>query len=265
MSKEEIIQAIQRCARKLRRNPNLRELHAMAGVPAKVVWKKFGGIGKALEASGLKASGSGFTESEETLLLDWAKAARNLKKVPSVSEYKKTGRFSHKPFHNRFGSWMRVGEAFRAFTKRNRLGREWRDVLETIGRENRHGGEEERAVRPRGGLLCDRPVYGRPLQMAEMAYAPTNEMGVIFLFGAVARRLGFKIQRMQTGYPDCIAMREMRPGQWQRVRIEIEYESRNFFKHRHQREKCDFIVCWRHNWKECPEEIRVVELSSMVD
>ena len=26
---------------------------------------------------------------------------------------------------------------------------------------------------------------------------------------------------------------------------------------------CDVIVCWRHNWDECPEEIEVLESSSV--
>ena len=67
---------------------------------------------------------------------------------------------------------------------------------------------------------------------------------------------------MQAGFPDCIAMRETAPGKWQRVRVEFEFESRNFRKHRHRQDRCDVIVCWVHNWKECPLE--VVELSKVV-
>jgi hypothetical protein len=28
---------------------------------------------------------------------------------------------------------------------------------------------------------------------------------------------------------------------------------------------CDVIVCWRHNWDECPKHIEVVELSSVIE
>ena len=56
-------------------------------------------------------------------------------------------------------------------------------------------------------------------------------------------------------------MWETLPGKWQRVRIEFEYESRNFLKHLHEVKDCDVIVCWVHNWPECPEWIEVVELS----
>ena len=29
-------------------------------------------------------------------------------------------------------------------------------------------------------------------------------------------------------------------------------------------EACDLIVCWRHNWPECPENLEVLELSTVV-
>jgi hypothetical protein len=65
-------------------------------------------------------------------------------------------------------------------------------------------------------------------------------------------------------YPDCETKREVAPGKWQRCRIEFEYESKNFLRHGHDPKKCDVIVCWRHNWKECPEEIEVIELSRVL-
>jgi hypothetical protein len=78
----------------------------------------------------------------------------------------------------------------------------------------------------------------------------------------MARKLGFVVHRLQATFPDCIAMREVAPGLWQRVRIEFEFESRNFKKHKHRKDKCDVIVCWKHNWKDCP--LDVVELSELL-
>jgi hypothetical protein len=57
-------------------------------------------------------------------------------------------------------------------------------------------------------------------------------------------------------------MREVRPGVWQRVRIEFEFESRNFLAHGHDVTGCELIVCWNHNWEGCPLE--VLELRSVV-
>jgi hypothetical protein len=100
------------------------------------------------------------------------------------------------------------------------------------------------------------------LQHPALSHGPTNENGVIFLFGTVAQELGFKVQRIQAEFPDCEAMRQIEPGMWQRVRIEFEFESRNFLVHMHEVTKCDVIVCWRHNWADCPLE--VVELRELV-
>jgi hypothetical protein len=29
-------------------------------------------------------------------------------------------------------------------------------------------------------------------------------------------------------------------------------------------ERCDLIVCWVHNWPECPENLEVIEMSTVV-
>jgi hypothetical protein len=281
MTKEEIVRAIRVCAKKLRRNPNLRELRVMAGVPAKHVYKRLGGLSKALQAAGLEGVGPGFSPAEGTVLRDWATVARKLKKLPSILEYERAGRFSGKPFQRLYGSWSGTAEGFRAFASKHRLERQWGDVLEMIadapvlgsssttrsatstnavtarlpvkGQEN--GGKKRFR---KGGILRDRPVYGRPLPWPELAHEPVNELGVVFVFGMMARRLGFVVHRLQAEFPDCIAMREVAPGMWQRVRIEFEFESRNFRKHKHRSDRCDVIVCWKHNWKECP--LDVVEL-----
>lgn len=107
-------------------------------------------------------------------------------------------------------------------------------------------------------------VYGAPLSLAAMAHAPTNEAGVLFLFGILAERLRFRIERVQTGFPDCYAKREVRPGVWKNSKVELEFESRNFKEHRHDPKGCDVIVCWVHNWPECPPTIEVIELSRVI-
>ena len=106
---------------------------------------------------------------------------------------------------------------------------------------------------------------GEPLLVQHgMAYEPVNEMGVVFLFGMVAPLLGFRVEALQAGFPDCKAKLEVEPGRWQDVNVEFEFESRKFRDHHHDPDKCDIIVCWRHNWKGCPERIQVVELSRIL-
>ena len=124
--------------------------------------------------------------------------------------------------------------------------------------------ETHEKLLPSRNCFRDRPVAGPPIDVDGLAHEPVNELGVVFFFGMFAHALGFRVISFQPGFPDCEAMREVRPGKWQRVRIEFEYESRNFRKHRHSHKGCDVIVCWRHNWKECPRDLEVIELSRLV-
>jgi hypothetical protein len=113
------------------------------------------------------------------------------------------------------------------------------------------------------GVMRDRPVMGEPFDRRPMTNAPVNELGVMVLFGMVAAGLGLQVESVQGKFPDCIARRQVAPGKWQYLRIELEYESKNFKLHGHDPKGCDMIVCWRHNWKECPAEIEVVELCKL--
>jgi hypothetical protein len=69
---------------------------------------------------------------------------------------------------------------------------------------------------------------------------------------------------VHSGFPDCEAIRRVAPDRWQRVLIEFEYESRNFRDHGHPSAARDIIVCWRHNWPDCPKHLEVLELSRVV-
>jgi hypothetical protein len=105
---------------------------------------------------------------------------------------------------------------------------------------------------------------GEPFDRRPMTNAPVNELGVMVLFGMVAAGLGLQVESVQGKFPDCIARRQVAPGKWQYLRNEFEYESKNFKLHGHDPKGCDMIVCWRHNWKECPAGIEVVELCKLI-
>ncbi|MGB5987965.1 MAG: hypothetical protein WBG37_21865 [Desulfobacterales bacterium] len=111
----------------------------------------------------------------------------------------------------------------------------------------------------------DGPVYGPPIDFRGLRHAPINEQGVVFLFGMVSYELGFIVEAVHASFPDCEAKRcvDSRNERWQRVRIEFEFRSRSFRDHGHDPECCDLIVCWEHNWPECPLE--VVELRKVID
>ena len=89
-------------------------------------------------------------------------------------------------------------------------------------------------------------------------------MGVIYVFAVLAPSLGYVVEILRTRFPDCIARRKLDEpgGAWEQVRIEFEFKSRNFVAHRHDSSQCDLIVCWEHDWPDCPLE--VLELRQVV-
>ena len=105
----------------------------------------------------------------------------------------------------------------------------------------------------------ERLIRPLPLKSAPLQYAPENELGVVYLFSHIARRLQFRIEAIRAAYPDCIAYRYS-GDQEKRVRIEFEFRSSSFRAHGHDPKKCDCIVCWHHDWHDFPPGIEVIEL-----
>jgi hypothetical protein len=50
---------------------------------------------------------------------------------------------------------------------------------------------------------------------------------------------------------------------WKDVSVEFEYKSSNFSQHHHDPNQCDMIICWEHDWSECPKNIEVIELKKI--
>ena len=51
-------------------------------------------------------------------------------------------------------------------------------------------------------------------------------------------------------------------AKWEDVWIEFEFKSSHFKAHNHDINECDVIVCWEHDWKDCP--IEVIELRTKI-
>ena len=115
---------------------------------------------------------------------------------------------------------------------------------------------------PRAGGGPGGGPAGEVINRHGFLHAPVNEAGVMILFGALAEGLGLLIETVRAAFPDCEAKRRIGPGRWERVRIEFEFRSRAFRDHGHDPQGCETIVCWEHNWPECPLE--VLELKTAV-
>jgi len=111
-----------------------------------------------------------------------------------------------------------------------------------------------------------RQERGLPLNFEGMRHAPENELGVVFLFSKLAKRLGFiEIDEIKPGFPDCWAFRRTSSGV-RRVWIEFEFRSRGFKSHLKQLRglvpRKGVIICWDHNWPECDKYGEVLDLRS---
>jgi hypothetical protein len=279
VTKEEIIAAIRECAEKVGRTPKFMEFLTMfPKIRRKAIRREFTTYMKALEASGLEGSGVGYSYPMKTLFRNWAGVVRELQRVPSMSEYELYSRFSYQPITRRFKSWLNVPRAMAQYAINEGLQEEYADVLEIV-RVKQVGmmaaraasqtaqavqaapvnGAGPRPVRPM--IASAGQVYGMPLITSPLAFGPMNEAGVLFLFGMLAERLGFIVTHVQTAFPDLQALVRVDENSCQMVKIEAEYESRNFREHMHSAKDCDLIVCWIHNWPDCPLE--VIELRSV--
>lgn len=114
--------------------------------------------------------------------------------------------------------------------------------------------------------ICSRKrMFGDKINFKSLSCSPVNELGVVYLFGVLHDTFDLSIESIQSGFPDCIARRRQSPNRWEEVRIEFEYDSKSFLSHGHNPDGVDLIVCWTHNWKECPKRIEVIELSSLLN
>ncbi|HEY3767904.1 MAG TPA: hypothetical protein VGN44_04455 [Candidatus Angelobacter sp.] len=277
-TREELIVAIQRCAAEVGRVPTMAEVRRATKLTTFAIRRHFTTFEEALCACGLNPKGPGYALSEMALFLDWAGLVRKMGKLPTMTEYEMNGSYSIRPMRRRYRGWTHLPAGMLAFARKNQLEGQWGDVLDVVsrylaqaeeqgrtsGRVNGHylkSGTGTEAAEWRMQLREDQPVYGMPLLPTPLSHSPTNELGVVFLFGVVACDLGFTVMRIQAAFPDCEAMYEVEPGRWQRVRIEFEFESRNFVSHMHEVEGCDLIVCWNHNWRNCP--LAVLELKTL--
>jgi hypothetical protein len=224
----------------------------------------------ACKAAGVKYDQSRERILDEDLLSDWGQVTRALGIIPPLTEYQVKGKYSRNVF-NRFGKWIDVPNAFRKYAENNG---EWDDVLtilDNASHELKKKPTLKKKARQAAGKidlhnkLHGRPIYGDPIDFRGLRHEPVNEQGVVFLFGMVARELGYLVEAIQGGFPDCEAKRKISSGQWQTVRIEFEYESKNFEQHGHDPEGCDVIICWIDNWPDCPVNLEVIALSDLIE
>jgi hypothetical protein len=280
-NQQQIVKSIAAMAKRLGRAPSLLEFVTGACIPKNSVFRPFPRWNDAVRAAGLQPHRLFLRPEDHELLTDWGETVRKLGAAPSRRAYDLNGKHYPITLEKRFGGWAALPQAFRDFAKGKR---EWADVLALVPDPpvgargtppalSRRMGARLTNERPVSTILPrqlqhaplqERPTYGEPLDFPTLRHEPVNEQGVVLLFGMIAKDLGYVVESVQAGFPDCEAKRQIGPKRWQRVNIEFEFESRNFRDHGHPLTGCDVIVCWRHNWRDCPAHIEVLELYTLL-
>lgn len=265
-----VLNAIRNCAVTLGRPPSRSEFIGVTGISEYHVIRHFTSWREAVRAAGLEPNSTNQPLSLDALLEDWGEAVRRLRRIPTRDQYRRAGTYNSKTFDKRIGPWASIPRRFREWAGERP---EWVDVVALLPLENARPELQPGPISGEPPLMPSRPIhqrrssgptYGNPIDFRGLRHEPANENGVVFLFGMVARELGYSVEAVQAGFPDCEAKRQVGPGKWERVRIEFEFESRNFRVHGHPVDGCDIIVCWRHNWTECPPSLEILELSSVI-
>jgi hypothetical protein len=260
-SKDEMIAALRALAARIdARELTLRRFFAETGLNKYQLARNFGTWRALCAAAQIKASRLNGLIPDETLLTAMRNAFVAAGGVVGPDAFEDHFAHSTRVLRTRFGSWARVLARFESWARANAPEFPYFDAL-ARARTAAELRAKRREVAPAQLLdpTAARPC-GAPVRLGALLHAPINENGVILAFGMFADRLGFAIESVAAGFPDCIAKRRLGEERWQTVRIEFEYRSRSFRDHGHDPAGCDRIVSWAHDWADCP--LPVIELRS---
>ena len=175
---------------------------------------------------------------------------------PLYDEFDKLSKFSNSLLESRFGKYLKAMEAYI----------NWKNQKSDDSSKDEHYDKvPENIIHDYTGSKSSlkRRRYGSLVNFRGLQHAPLNELGVVFLFGMVSKELGFIVEAISVDFPDCEAKKyDPKSKTWEKISIEFEFNSSNFKKHDHDPSQCDLIVCWEHDWKDCP--IEVLELSKII-
>ena len=180
------------------------------------------------------------------------KIEQSIGHAPTLSEYRASGGdYSDAPFRSRFGSCESVLQHYH----------KWKVDSETDpggANDNCDGvkldnGEVSAIVdlpsidQPQNAVIRQRKppqLFGEPIDFRGLRHAPVNEQGVVYLFGMVSRELGFSVEALQQGFPECEGkyLHDKNRKLWAKARIEFEFRASNFRQHCHNEDDCDVIV-----------------------
>jgi hypothetical protein len=129
--RDEIIEAIKKCAAKLGRAPSQAEFRRASKISWYQVYKHFRGMRQAVRAAGLEPGPRGGALDVNALTLDWAGVVRKLGRLPSRAEYCEHGIHHAGTLHARI-VWSQMAHKFVLLVREFHLEREWADVVKIV-------------------------------------------------------------------------------------------------------------------------------------
>ena len=272
ISKEHIISLAKKIADRLGKDSLPRsDFVRESGISTHYIYTLFpeGGWTDVCKKAGLKTEGTGYPIEEESLLEEFHRIASQMGKIPTWKQFQAKSKVSADTLRKRlggtqgtlrkYGEWLNVNEPNSPLL--TELSSKSKHEIPPPPTQTVQRTFPQATQWPRNGAT----EFGAPISFRGLTHAPINEHGVVYLFGMVSYELGFIVEAIQSTFPDCEAKRcvDAKRNRWQRVKIEFEYQSSNFRQHGHDPGQCDLIVCWEHDWPECPLE--VLELRSVIN
>jgi hypothetical protein len=108
-------------------------------------------------------------------------------------------------------------------------------------------------------------IVGDPLNDPGFRFAPTNAKGVLLLFVRNIDEFHMYVEEVPEDFPDCIVRQRTERG-WKRVAVICAFSSSGLRTQVPSLSRCDLVVCWEHDWPDCPLEVitlRKVRLQAM--
>lgn len=240
--KESIIKHMQELAVKLEKNSiTSRDIKKHGEISYSTIWRRFGSFSQALLEAGMKPCRI-YKRNQDVMVKELGSLMLELQREPIKSEMASC--LSYTPHHYK----LEFGTMKDAFD---------------IAQRYVEGNKDIQKIKINIPSRNNRRKYGELINFRGMQHAPVNELGVVFLFGMLADEMDFRVESVQAGFPDCDAKLKLKDGTFEKVSIEFEFKSSNFNAHGHDKNGCDLIVCWIHDWVDCP--LSVIELSKIVD
>lgn len=131
MKREEILAAMRRCAEELGRTPSRAELVRMTEIRWHHIFQEFGGMRPLAREAGLAPVKRGLPADPAAMVLDWARVARELRRLPGRKTYDALGRNHSGTLHARL-NWSQMPHRFVLLVREYHMEKEWGDVLAMV-------------------------------------------------------------------------------------------------------------------------------------